>query len=407
MNNSDDQQQEEDLHEIIFKSYRGLHTSLSSTTVYGFLQGSMMGAIGGCSTPSYHPIGTVEAMRQSGQSYFRAVPILGAMGSITFNALWMGSIVVAVQPLAASSATKMIRSSMLRPAMPRSAHRGACQQTVASTTAKKAKLLTLESHPSPSAAITPAWNVWNSHPLYRTMGSLAIQPCWKGPPWNDCPARMMSSSGTSGGLGLDSALLQLLKRNKVNKVQAMLTVIYQEEDAMLQVDTFQSILHCLSSGQHDDAPNMAQEILHWMVRFHQKDRLIGTPSLPIFNYALETCVNSENPKSGECAEQLLGEIGTILKESLGMELNEHLYTTAMRAYAIHGNVEGAQRIFNQMEADFQAGNQGAQPNANSWTTLIDAHAQSGIQEAGKNVQECINLMKQNHYFQTQIAIMKH
>jgi hypothetical protein len=95
--NSD--QQEEDLH---FKSYRGLHT-LSSATVFGFLQGSMMGAVWGCFTP-YYPMGTVEAMRQShaGQR-FRPAPIFGAMGSITSNALWLGSI-VAVQRFAASSA---------------------------------------------------------------------------------------------------------------------------------------------------------------------------------------------------------------------------------------------------------------------------------------------------------------
>jgi hypothetical protein len=86
----------EDLH---YKSYRGL----SSATVFGFLQGAMMGAVWGCFTP-YYPMGSIEAMRQShaGQT-FRPAPIFGAMGSVTSNALWLGSI-VAVQRLAASTA---------------------------------------------------------------------------------------------------------------------------------------------------------------------------------------------------------------------------------------------------------------------------------------------------------------
>jgi pentatricopeptide repeat protein len=84
----------------------------------------------------------------------------------------------------------------------------------------------------------------------------------------------------------------------------------------------------------------------------------------------------------------------MLKESFDMGLNTLLYTTVMRGYAIHGNLHGVQRMLDHMEAEFQNGNKGAQPSQYSWATLIDAHAQSGSKEAGKNAQECLYRMKQ-------------
>ncbi|CAB9505144.1 expressed unknown protein [Seminavis robusta] len=84
-----------------YQSYRGLHT-LSSATVFGFLQGAMMGAVWGCFTP-YYPMGSLEAIRQANTGQFRPAPVFGSMGSVTSNALWLGSI-LAVQRLGASTA---------------------------------------------------------------------------------------------------------------------------------------------------------------------------------------------------------------------------------------------------------------------------------------------------------------
>jgi hypothetical protein len=115
-----------------------------------------------------------------------------------------------------------------------------------------------------------------------------------------------------------------------------------------------------------------------MIKFHKKSRLDDKPNKDIFMYALQALVNCKHPKSGENVEQLLGEIEAMVSDFLDSGLNARMFTTAMRAYyATHGIVEGQ-----------------APSDIHSWLLLIDAHAISGSEEAGRNAQKILHQMKQ-------------
>jgi hypothetical protein len=185
---------------------------------------------------------------------------------------------------------------------------------------------------------------------------------------------------------------------KLQQAPAMLLQIYQETDAKLKADTFLYSLCRVPSSQTTEAPTMAQEIIRWMVRFQHKARLIGMSSLIMFDYVLQTWVNSKHPKSGEYRTASWRDWNNV-KRILWHGIKLLLYTAAIRAYAIHGNLHGAQRMFDQiMEAEFQNGNKGAQPSNTAGPHYLMLMHNHGARKQGRTPRSAYIAWNTSHRF---------
>jgi len=196
---------------------------------------------------------------------------------------------------------------------------------------------------------------------------------------------------------------QFNSHEKVRELFEELRSLYKETndddfrpDSMLYSTTLDAISKAKSKG--DLSLRVALQLLKNMETQHDIQDIEAGPNRYSYTNLLRAISKSKLKDRALMAEDLMNRMDTRSKKLNDNSLRPdvHAYTTLIQAFAHSGSpdaVQRAQKWFEKMEKQHEAGDVGSRPNKVTYTALINCWRMSGRADAGKEAEKILAKME--------------
>jgi pentatricopeptide repeat protein len=180
-------------------------------------------------------------------------------------------------------------------------------------------------------------------------------------------------------------------------------------------DLLKKMINLFINGDLDEAPNAityssvmdayavdgdidgAMNILNMMKDDYNSGNKTAKPNLRTYNILINAISKSDTDDAPQQAEILLTTmIYLYSKRELLEGPNSFTYSSVMYAYAVQGDIDGANDVHEMMKNEFKSGNKKCRPNVMTYSILIKAWAKSGKDNTPEEVEKILQEMKDLH-----------
>jgi pentatricopeptide repeat protein len=180
-------------------------------------------------------------------------------------------------------------------------------------------------------------------------------------------------------------------------------------------DLLKKMINLFINGDLDEAPNAityssvmdayavdgdidgAMNILNMMKDDYNSGNKTAKPNLRTYNILINAISKSDTDDAPQQAEILLTTmIYLYSKRELLEGPNSFTYSSVMYAYAVQGDIDGANDVHEMMKNEFKSGNKKCRPTVMTYSILIKAWAKSGKDNTPEEVEKILQEMKDLH-----------